>query len=306
MSVELAVVVVHWNGTAALKECLSSLAGQTFQDWRLVVVDNASRAEERQRLQALCRDCPSCELIWNRTNLGYAGGANVGVRRAVERGARWVLLTTQDTMLDREAMDKLLAAARSLGPSVLLGPLVLDRETGAVLSAGERASVWALAFPRRWPQIRPKPEPWYPVSGLLGCTLFFSSAAWQQVGGFSEEYFAYYEEVDFCLRARRRGLTLAVVPAARVWHRGWRGFASGFTAASAELKARNALLFFRRHARFWHYPVVVPALATLFLASAFLYTWRRDWETIRALGRGVRAGLRGEGGPLAERAKSGT
>lgn len=301
MNSELAVVVVHWNGTALLQECLRSLQTQSDCGWSLVVVDNASQAEERDRLQALCRNFPRCELIWNETNVGYAGGANLGARRAIERGARWILLTSQDTSFDRDAIEQLIRVAGTLGDDTILGPLVLDRRTGRVLSAGERASVWALALPRRWSKVRQKHTAWYRVPGLLGCTLFFSAKAWQRLGGFSEEYFAYYEEVDLCLRGRQLGLTVALVPAARVWHHGWRGFASGFTAVSAELKARNVLLLFRKHARAWHYPVVLPVLGVLFLISAFLYGCQRDWEAVRAVGRGILKGVRGQAGPLTGR-----
>lgn len=298
MTETVAVVIVHWNGAAVVGELLASLRAQSGVELEpCIIVDNASRPADRAELERACKQFGSAEIVWNAENLGFAGGANLGVQRAIALGARWVLLTTQDTVLAPEAAAALLQAASSAGREVIAGPIVLDRDTRRVLSAGERTSVWSLAWPRPAPIPRPaNGRLWYPVPGLLGCTLFFSAVTWQRLGGFWEKLFAYYEEVDLALRARKLGIPLIIVPAARVYHRGWRGFRSGLTPISAELKARNLLLVFRRHARWYHYPLLSPLLCALLLGSVSIYAWRRDWQVMRALGRGFLTACRGQRG----------
>ncbi len=300
MNHSLAVVVVHWNGAEPLRELMRSLHAQTTQDWFLVVVDNASHPLQRAQLRALVPESERSEILWNEKNVGFAGGANVGVGRALARGARWVLLTTQDTVLEPATLAAFQQVAPQLGEAVLAGPVVYDRDSGSLLSAGERASLWYLAWPRRWAfaQVPDTAVPYYAVSGLLGCTLFFSAAAWQRLGGFWEDLFAYYEEVDLAMRARRHGIRTVVVPAARVYHGGWRGFRRGLTAVSAELKARNVHLLFRRHARWYHYLLLGPLVEGLIVMSVLFAAVRLDWPVVRALLRGAWTGLRGRGGAL--------
>lgn len=283
----VAAVVVAWNGGEALERCIASIRGQGI--FHLVIVDNASHPAERERLQRLFGNLPDVDLALLPTNQGFAEGANVGFRAALDVGAEAVLLATQDVVLEPGAVATLAAALRERGAGIA-GPLVLDQRDAGELSRGEYLLPELICFPRTWLRYRNAATEPYEVSGVMGCLMLIDAGLLRATGGFDPAFFAYYEEVDLCLRARELGRRILCVPAARVSHDGMRGFLGGFTPLAAELKARNLILLMRKHGSPLRWLTFVPTYALLILASALVYALRGRFDVVAALGRGAAAG----------------
>ena len=130
----------------------------------------------------------------------------------------------------------------------------------------------------------------------MGCALLVSDEVYSRIGGFDESYFAYYEEVDYCLRARAEGMVPRVEPGAEIAHVGHRGFGSGFTGASAYLKARNLWTLGRRRNPAGGMLAFAPGYFVLTAVSAALYMLRGRADVASAIFAGARAGIRGEQG----------
>jgi GT2 family glycosyltransferase len=146
---------------------------------------------------------------------------------------------------------------------------------------------------------------WYAVGGVLGCALLLTRACLEAAGSFDEAFFAYYEEVDLCLRARRHGFQIVCNPRAVATHDGLRGFLAGFTPLSAELKARNLLRLMRHWATLADWVVLAPTYALLLSGSIVLYGLRGRADIVVALLRGTVAGWRRRGGPLPAAVRAG-
>jgi len=152
--------------------------------------------------------------------------------------------------------------------------------------------------PRTWLRVRGTGNVPYPVSSVIGVAFLVTRACWERIGGLEEGFFAYYEEVDYCLRARAAGFRVMVAPASRVRHDGFRGFAGGFTPLAAYLKARNLPLLMRRHGGALAWTLFAPTYAAMLAASAVAYTLRGGAGAILpALAHGVADGLRARSGP---------
>jgi hypothetical protein len=286
----VAAVVVAWNGGAAVERCLASLRTQGV--FRVILVDNGSRDAERSRLQRLFGGRPEMQLILLQENRGFAEGANIGLRAALDAGAQSILVATQDVILAPEAVAELATALRAGGAGIA-GPLVLDLSSGRELSRGERLIPAWICLPRTLLRHRRADNEPFEVSGVMGCLLLLSADCARATGGFDPSFFAYYEEVDLCLRARAAGFRILCVPAARVWHDGLRGFLGGFTPLAAELKARNLVWLMRRHGSPARWLAFLPTYLLLVAASALLYLVQGRVEIAAALGRGAMAGIAG-------------
>jgi GT2 family glycosyltransferase len=286
-------VVVSWEGGAATRRCVESLRAQAPPPARVIVVDNASSAAERTGLAEAFGAVDGVELLLLGENRHFAGGLNAGARAAFERGATRVLLLNNDTVLAPGALAALDAALDGDPGAGIAGPCVRDlRDRSRTLSLGERHSLALLCVPRTLLRYRrPRPRP-FRVSGLMGCALLVTRACFEATGGFDEQIQVYYEDVDFCLAARRRGFGLLVAPDAVLYHDGLRGFAAGLTPWAAYLKARNPWLLLRRHAAAAAWLPFVPSYAAMIGASAALYGLRGRADVARALGRGAAAGVR--------------
>ena len=139
------------------------------------------------------------------------------------------------------------------------------------------------------------------MSSVLGVAFLVTRACFERIGGLEESFFAYYEEVDYCLRARAAGFRVVVAPASTVRHDGFRGFAGGFTPLAAYLKARNLPLLVRRHGGPLAWLAFLPTYAAMLAASAAVYALRGEARAVvPAIGRGVADAARARSGPPPE------
>lgn len=209
----VSVIVVTWNGLHVLRACVAALAEQTLPH-ELIVVDNGSRDGTAEWLT---QHAPDARLVALPTNLGFAGGNNVGLR--VATGTRLVLLNN-DTIAAPDFLERLVA------------PLETDRRIGAVagvLTFAQRPELVASAgivagrdglHRDRW-VLKPVAElstgP-IEVFGASGGAVCYRRAALDEVGLLDENYFAYLEDADLAWRLRLRGWRCVLAPDALVRH----------------------------------------------------------------------------------------
>jgi GT2 family glycosyltransferase len=267
------------------------------------VVDNASRDDERAALVAAYGAAPDVELVLLDDNRHFAGGVNAGARRALARGATHLLFLNNDTTLAPDCARLLVEAACADPGAGIVGPALLDLPPPhRALSLGERYAAWSLAVPRTLLKVRsPGDGTPYPVGGIMGSAILVTRDCFLRVGPYSEDLLVYYEEVDYCLRARAAGYRPLLVPRAIVLHDGMRGFTAGLQPYAAHLKCRNQLLLLRRHGSLLDWLAFVPIFAALVVVSSVIYAARGRRDVVAAMWRGVRDGVAEawRGGPVA-------
>ena len=176
----------------------------------------------------------------------------------------------------------------------IVGPALLDLPPPhRPLSLGERYAAWSLALPRTLLKVRSSGDGTpYEVGGIMGSAILATRACFERVGPYREDLLVYYEEVDFCLRARALGYRPLLVPRAVVLHDGIRGFTAGLQPYAAHLKCRNQLLLMRAHGGVLDWLAFVPVFVALVVVSSLIYALRGRRDVVAAMWRGVRDGLR--------------
>jgi GT2 family glycosyltransferase/glycosyltransferase involved in cell wall biosynthesis len=296
-NVRVGVAVLCFQDAARTLSCLHSLAAEGYTGLDVLVLDNGSVDEERRALAEGIEGKLDVEVQFLERNLGYAGANNLAMRTLFARGCDAVLVLNSDTVLAPGSVEAMVRCLRSrrVGP---VGPRVAKGRPGqSPASLGERYRAWALWAPRSLLRVRARRQRPYPVSGVIGCAMMVPRALFEEVGGFDESLFAYYEEVDLCLRAREAGFQPMVAPGAEVGHDGARGFAAGMTPLAAWLKARNLALVGRRRVGVAGRLVFDLGLLALVATSAALYALRGRGDVARALFAGLRAAASPGGGP---------
>ncbi len=274
-------VIPTWNARDRIAGVLACLVGQVE---RVVVVDNGSTDGTVEWLAGWDGD-PPLDRVANPDNRGYPAAVNQGIARALERGADAVLLANDDSLLQPGAVAALAAAlAGDPGAGAATAKLAyLDRPqilngAGGIVDLG-----------RGWAWLRGSGEVDAGQHGVLdvvdypsGAASLLRRGAIEAVGGFDEACYLYFEDVDWGLRARRKGWRTLYAPTARVLHAGSAGTA-GDPARRRYYNVRNRLRFARRHAgvrgRAWVW------LATLALLAKQPLRWlsrprRRDAEAV--------------------------
>ena len=186
----------------------------------LLVVDNDSADGSEAWLRARC---PGAEIVQAGSNLGFSGGCNVGIRRALEAGTDAVLLVNSDVVLAPDAIGALEAALDSDTTAGIAGPVVLSRgEPDAIASAGmsfrpASGRMRHRAAGRPLSSLGPGPAS---VDAVSGCVMLIRRQVFEHAGLFDDEYFFSYEDLDFCTRAARAGFRTLCVPTALAYHEG--------------------------------------------------------------------------------------
>jgi GT2 family glycosyltransferase len=242
----VAVVIPSWNSAALLERCLDSLGGQAMVS-ELVVVDNGSE----DGTPALLRERGVDAVILPR-NVGFAAAVNLGAARTA---APAVLSLNADTVLEPGAVTALAAALADDPGLGGVQPRILQLEGGAggdpdpagarLYSAGmallaDGRAVESGAGEHQSPAYRERRE----IFGLCGAACLLRRELFDQLGGYDENYFAFYEDVDLNVRARIAGWRFEYVPEAVVWHLGnatWQAQARKPSAWNARLVARNRI-----------------------------------------------------------------
>ncbi|MEW6366845.1 MAG: glycosyltransferase family 2 protein [Acidobacteriota bacterium] len=233
------VVVLSWNRAATTLRCIESVAGSSYRNARVVVVDNASADDSVARIR---ERFPQVPLIQNPANLGYAEGNNVGIRYAMERGAEFVLVLNDDVFIEPDALGHMVAAA---GPGVAaVGCKVrLFDEPDRLWAAGDLNFRTADAHPKDDGRFDAPRDLDYAV----GCCILLRAGVLDEIGRFDPSYFLEFEEVDWCSRARKAGHRIVYEPRAVVYHNHSVSFTDSCSPAFHYLSARNCLLFWKRN-----------------------------------------------------------
>ena len=299
MSGAVVAVVVHWQDPEDTLGCVASLAGEPGVS--IVVVDNGSHEPIGD---LLARRASHVECLRSAENLGYAGGANLGIRHALAQGAEIVLLLNNDARVQPGAT----AAARAVldtDPAIAaVGPKVLAREDPRRLWLAWGRVTWrqslvalcgagALDGPA-WSEQRD-------VEWIAGCAMWLRASALARVGLLDEAFFAYHEEVDWCTRVRRAGLRVVYCPRAVVTHTG-RGTSGGERSVRIRsyFAARNTILFARKHAGPVHRAKLAAFLGVSLPLQLLWHLPRGDAERVWLKVRGVRDALTRRPLPLDE------
>jgi GT2 family glycosyltransferase len=291
---KVAIIVLNWNGLEDTAACLNSLQALDYPELRIVVVDNASNGPDVAEL--MLRFAGHIDLVANERNLGYSEGNNVGIRHALQGfDPAYLLILNNDTVVEPSTLATMVGLAEMdpcigiVGAKTLhfdrpgfiqLTTTRIERSRGRVLFVGEGEEDLG-----QHDQVSE-------TDFVQGSCMLIKRSVVQTIGLFNGDYFCYWEDAEYCLRARSAGFKCLFCPTARVWHKGsWSGEKSASIGAYYGTRNRFWLLkeFSTRkeYIRFAAY-----YLGARFWLSAFRHLIiERDLESFRSLCRGVWDGL---------------
>lgn len=200
----VAIVVLNWNGLEDTKRCVNSLLSQDYINSKIILIDNGSNKKEIKELEKFTSAAgDSLILIKNPKNLGFAGGVNTGIKYALENSFDAVALFNNDAIADKSWLSSLVSDL-SDKKQIVTG-LLLNKDGTKIDSTGDFYSVWGIGFPRsRGDSASSAPDSGY-VFGATGGATLYKSTLFREIGLFDENFFAYYEDVDISFRAQLAG-----------------------------------------------------------------------------------------------------
>lgn len=224
---DISIIIVNWNTKQLLLDCLTSIYSTIRSvSFEVIVSDNGSRDGS---CEAVAAAFPSVRLIENGRNLGFARANNAALGTMT---GRYALLLNSDTVLLENAVDHLIAFMEShpgagmCGPQLLYGDGSLQQSIGdfpQILTDFTSRTVFRLYSCLRLEAVKPVPhvalrESTSIVDYIMGSCMLARKSAIDEVGMLDEDYFFFYEEIDWCFRMHQAGWKVYHVPETRIIH----------------------------------------------------------------------------------------
>jgi GT2 family glycosyltransferase len=293
----VAVIVVNWNRPQDTLECLESVWSSTYAQCGIIVVDNGSTDDSVERLRNTNRPLI---LLENVENLGFSGGNNRGMQYALERGADYVLLLNNDTVIATDAIERLVLAAEANPTLGILCPKILFFDPppriwfgGSKFNPRYLTSHMVGYGLEDMGQFNGERD----IPFISGCAMFIRRELIEKAGLLCEDFFAVMEDLDYSLRASQYGYRLRYVPAAVVRHK--ESISSGGRDAPQYVyyRTRNVSILRRRWANgSLHGLISASYMLLYFMKHALRLAREGKWRSILGLIYGIRDGILGRRG----------
>jgi len=225
---ETYIIILNYNRAKDTIECVTSILESSYTDFQILVVDNGSSPEDFNELFRSLKGKDKIDLHRNSVNLGYAGGNNIGIKIALKKGAKYIWILNNDTVVDKNALMALVNTMKSDAKiGIASSTLVYYERPSEIWIAGGTKTISGLDliltrfgysqhrdYVPNTKDCNPKP-----LVNAAGTSLLIRREVFDDIGLFDEDYFLYREETDFCIRAIRKGWKIVYVPCSIVLHK---------------------------------------------------------------------------------------
>jgi GT2 family glycosyltransferase len=207
----VSIIIVNWNAKAYLEGCIESILSQSFSDYEIILVDNASSDDS---INFVKTNFPQVKIIQNKDNVGFAEGNNIGIQNS---NGKIIAFFNPDAVADKKWLSILV--------DVLQSSEKIAAVTGKMYYLGDQYGKDAVFC--TWSKIDPlsaapynfhNDEPVSKVDYLSGAAMLVKRDVLEKIGFMDSDYFLYFEETDLCARMIRAGYDLMYIPSAIVWH----------------------------------------------------------------------------------------
>jgi len=238
------VIILNLRDTEGLVDCLTSLCRVSYANFDVILVHNGVRDVELER-RVSPFSARLAGIIHTGENTGFSKGNNVGIRLAFQKGAEYVFLLNDDTVVSPDFLDILMTEAEKDPLAGMLGPEVLcygDRERVSFSGAKFNPDAGIFSFPRSG-ELSQTQTGSFESDYVTGCAVLVKRKLIDKIGLLDERFFLYWEDSDWGLRAKKAGFRCLVVPAAKIWHKVSASSGGTDSAFKAYYKTRNKLVF---------------------------------------------------------------
>jgi len=215
----LYIVILNYNCALHTINCLRSLRNSKYKEFFIVVVDNFSSDNSKEII--ISQLSQNDFFIQTESNLGYSGGNNIGIRYALQCGAKYILIINPDCEVDKNFLLPLVKTLDCNSDISIVCPLIIDRDTGLIQAFGGKMNLRFFYYERylykynksvleRGSSLEPDYVP--------GACFLIRSNVFHKIGEFDESFFLYFEDVDLSLKAKANGLKTLAISDSLIYH----------------------------------------------------------------------------------------
>ena len=268
MNKQTHIILVNYNGYKDTIECIKSLKNLKYNNYKIIIVDNASSDNSINELNKYVGD--NLLLLKSNENLGFSGGNNIGIKYALENDADYVMLLNNDTEVEPNFLEYMINAAESDKSIGIVGCKIKYYDNKNLLWYAGGQVNWFKFIGEHF-GMREEDNGQYDkfkkISFMTGCCMLIKREVIEKVGMLPDEYFMYFEDVDFCVKVQEAGYKIVYEPKAVIYHKV--GISGGGEESPFSIKwcTRNRIYFMNKYS----YKV---SKGKFILSNLFFYTTR--------------------------------
>lgn len=275
----LYIIILHWKNIGDTRECIESIFKNNYKDFSIILINNSGNELNDNILNS-----SKIHIINNKKNVGFAAGCNQGIRKAIHDKTAHIMLLNNDTIIEKNSIEILIAAVKK-NKKTIASPCVYKYGTDKIDTCGGKIDYF-LGITRLMKNTHAAPD------YLSGACIMGTTEAFGHIGCLDENYFAYFEDTDWSLAARKKGYKLLIAYDSIIWHK---------SSASTKIKdywgplkfyliSRNNILFAKKN--FLGLKKVMWIFNYLLLGSQLhLILFCRNYVSLKSHYRGIRHGL---------------
>lgn len=244
-----AVILLNWRGAIDTIECVRSLLNSGIELANIIIVDNDSQDSSVIDIK---NSFPGAFLIESSRNGGFAYGCNIGIRAALEKEYEYIWLLNNDTTVNESTLPSMLKCA-SEGKYKIIGSVLRDSCFPWGIQAIGGGDVNFLSGVTKHIL---KPENLGKLDYITGASMLINRSVIEEIGLLDESFFMYWEDIEFCIRARKKGYSMGVALSSNVYHK------EGASAKKSSYRQTNMIsvstrMFFRKTTSLYLVPILI-------------------------------------------------
>ncbi len=286
---KIAIILLNYNNYRDTIECIDSIKNINTDNFEIeiIVVDNKSTNESVIKL----KEIEGITLIEASQNAGFSAGNNLGIKFALDNKADYILLLNNDTIVTKDSIAKMYLKLKEHEDVGIMSCRIMyfDNKKLVNYCGGEIDYFKGTAvFYNKGKEYKDNENDFIYTKITTGCCMLMKSDTIKNVGFLSEEYFMYYEDVDFCVRIQKKGYKIGVCLDAVIYHKESASSGGKESPFAIQWNTRNRIIFINKYKCYG-------VLTKLFFYStrfivAIKYKMKHQEDNLEALKKGIAEG----------------
>ena len=249
---KIAVIIINWKKNDFTLNCINSVLKSSYKNFKIILIDNESQNSFPDEINK----SEKIQIIKNENNEGFSRANNQGIKYSIKNGFEYVLLLNNDTQIKNDLIDCLIQQSSTLNQKIIQ-PLILNYDGTKIWNAGGKINNFFGTFEtlKKGKSFKNFKSDKNLTEWFTGCCVLIKSEIFNHVGYFDERFFAYYEDVDYSIRLKKMGYSIALMTNSYLQHY---ESASSKTINKSEgnlspyvhyLNIRNHILILKKHSK---------------------------------------------------------